>query len=124
MKNRTLRVGLMNLFVGAAFPIGAALCGVLYQKLGFYGVYYISTALYVIGLVYGLIRIKEHPENKDSNNSPEMRKSCMYLITDFFNLTHVKKAFNVTFREGLRRKRVQLIMLMCIIVIVEGPLHG
>jgi len=126
MKNRTLRIGLMNLFFGAAWPIGAALSGVLFQKLGFYGVYYISTALYVIALVYGLVRIRENPEPPDAaDRSPaEIPKSCMHHVTDFFNLNHIKEAFRVTFKNDSSKRRVQLIMLMFTIVVVQGPMQG
>lgn len=125
MKNRTLRVGLMNLFFGTAWPIGAALSGVLFQRLGFYGVYYISTALYVIALVYGLVYIRENPEPSDKNNSPaQIRKSCMHHVNDFFNLNHIKGAFRVTFKNDSRQRRIQLIMLMFTIVVVQGPMQG
>lgn len=114
----------MNLFFGAAWPIGAALSGVLFQKLGFYGVYYISTTLYMIALLYGLIRIKEHPGRLDSNDSNHAPKSCIHFITDFFNIKHIKEALHVTFKKGPRKRWIRLIMLMFTIVVVQGPMQG
>lgn len=116
----------MNLFFGAAWPIGAALSGVLFQKLGFYGVYYISTALYVIAFVYGSVRIRENPEPSDAaNRSPaEIPKSCVHRVTDFFSLNHIKEAFRVTFKNDTNRRRTRLIMLMFTIVVVQGPMQG
>lgn len=124
MKNRTLRVGLMNLFFGAAWPIGAALSGVLFQKFGFYGVYYISTSLYLIAFFYGLARIKERPGLLDAKDSARAPKSCLYFVTDFFNLKHIKDALHVTFKREPRKKWSQLIMLMFTIVVVQGPMQG
>lgn len=124
MRNRTLRVGLMNLFFGAAWPIGAALSGVLFQKLGFYGVYYISTILYLIAFIYGYVRINEYPHVIEENESTQVPKSSLYLISDFFNLKHIKEAFNVTFRKGPRQRWIRLMMLMLTIVVVQGPLEG
>lgn len=124
MKNRTLRVGLMNIFFGAAWPIGAALSGVLFQKLGFYGVYYISTSLYIIAFFYGLIRIKERPELLDAKDSARTPKSCLYFITDFFHLKHIKDALHVTFKREPRERWIQLIMLMFTIIVVQGPMQG
>ncbi|VVC29234.1 Hypothetical protein CINCED_3A024610 [Cinara cedri] len=128
IKNRTLRVGLMNLFFGAAWPIGAALSGILFQKYGFLGVYYISTVLYLLAGLYGLVRIKENPGpavGAITNGSVDKtQKPCMYLITDFFNMKHIREALRVTFKKGPRKRWVQLIMLMFIIVVVQGPMQG
>ncbi|XP_022164162.1 uncharacterized protein LOC111029461 [Myzus persicae] len=124
MKNRTLRVGLMNLFFGVAWPVGAALSGVLYQKLGFFGVYYISTALYVIAFIYGSVNIKEHPGSLELKNPTQRSKSFMYLVVDFFNLKHIKEAFHATFKKGPRRRWTKIIMLMFTIVVIQGPSHG
>lgn len=124
MKNRTLRVGLMNLFFGSAWPIGAALSGVLFQKLGFYGVYYISTTLYLIAFIYGFVRINEHPQLFQGKKTTQVPKSCIHLINDFFNLRHIKEAFHVTFRKGPRQRWIQLMMLMLTIIVVQGPLEG
>lgn len=115
----------MNLFFGAAWPIGAALSGVLFQQLGFYGVYYISTALYVIAFVYGLVCIKENPGPPDANRpSAQIPKSRVRQVIDFFNMNHIKEAFRVTFKNGSRQRRIQLVMLIFIIIVVQGPMQG
>lgn len=124
IKNRTLRVGLMNLFFGVAWPVGAALSGVLYQKLGFFGVYYISTALYMIAFIYGSINIKEHRGPLDLKEPTQTSKSCMFLVMDFFNLKHIKEAFHATFKKGPRKRWTKIIMLMFTIVVIQGPSHG
>jgi len=117
----------MNLFFGAAWPIGAALSGILFQELGFFGVYYISTSLYIIALFYGLIRIKERPRKALAEN-PFTRKvkpnTCMYIISDFFNVNHIKEAFHVTFRKTSRKRWVQLCTLLFTVVVVQGPMQG
>lgn len=124
MENKTLRVGLMNLLFGTAWPIGAALSGVLFQKLGFSGVYYLSTILYVISFLYGLICIKENTMVAATKISTEKPKSCIFLWSDFFNIKHVKEAFRVTFKKGIGQKRIQLLMLLVLVVVVQGPNEG
>lgn len=124
VKNRTLRVGLMNLFFGASWPIGAALSGILYQQYGFYGVYYISSALYIVDLLYGLIRIKDQDNSLKEKEPFQTSKSCTSLLNDFFNLNHIIEALNVTFRKGPRKRWLQLTMLVITIVVVQGPIQG
>ncbi|XP_050422969.1 proton-coupled folate transporter-like [Adelges cooleyi] len=124
MKNRTLRVGLMNLFFGAAWPIGAALSGILFQQLGFYGVYYISTALYLISLIYGIFRIKENPKRKTETEPVQILTGCTDHISDFFNINHISEAFKVTFKREPHIRWLKIMMLMFVIVVVQGPMQG
>lgn len=114
----------MNLFFGAAWPIGAALSGVLFQQLGFFGVYYISTALYMIAFIYGVINIKEHQGPLQLKGPVQTSRSCMYLVRDFFNLKHIREAFYTTFKKGPRRRLTKIIMLMFTIVVIQGPSQG
>lgn len=115
----------MNLFFGASWPIGAALSGILYQKFGFYGVYYISSVLYIFALLYGLIRIKEYDNRAQTiKHSPRTSKSCMSLVYDFFNLKHIKEALHLTFKKGPRKRWFQLSMLVFTVVVVQGPMQG
>lgn len=125
IENRTVRVGLMNLFFGASWPIGAALSGVLFQKLGFYGVYYISTSLYVLAFVYGFIRIKERLNTRVPDESAQNANgSCMHAIADFFNVKHITDAFRVTFKKTSRKRWIRLYILLFTVVVVQGPMQG
>lgn len=115
----------MNLFFGASWPIGAALSGVLFQKLGFYGVYYISTTLYVLAFVYGLVRIKEWPSARDPDESIQNANgSCAHAIADFFNVKHITDAFRVTFKKTSRKRWIRLYILLFTVVVVQGPMQG
>lgn len=114
----------MNMFFGAAWPIGAALSGILFQEIGFYGVYYTSTTLYVLAFLYGLIRIKEHPNTQEENKFVQKSNSCMHKITDFFNVKHIKDAFNVTFKKTSRSRWIRLYILFFTVIVVQGPTQG
>lgn len=125
MKNRTLRIGLMNLFFNSSYAIGRMLSGFLLHKCGYFGMYNISTALYTIALLYGLIHLKEnHSSSIVNNDSDQVSRSCMYLVNDFFDLKHIKEAFKVTFNKTSHERWVKLIMLMITVVVVHGPTQG
>lgn len=126
VKTRTLRIGIVNIFCSVGVPIGSALSGVLYQKLGFYGVYTIATVLYVLGFVYGLVFIKEpKPETSvQSQESPKDQLSFLGLIKDFFNPSHIKETIRVTFKEGQHNRRLRIVLLMVIVIVITGPFHG
>lgn len=58
-EQRTLRIGVVNLFYSVGVPVGAALSGILVRKIGLYGVFSLSATLYVLSFLYGYCRIKE-----------------------------------------------------------------
>lgn len=58
-EQRTLRIGIVNLFYSLGVPVGAALSGILVRKIGLYGVFSLSASLYVVSFFYGFYRIKE-----------------------------------------------------------------
>lgn len=58
-EQRTLRIGVVNLFYSVGVPVGAALSGILVRKIGLYGVFSLSATLYILSFLYGYWRIKE-----------------------------------------------------------------
>jgi len=123
---RTLRIGIVNVFCSVGVPIGSALSGVLYKKLGFYGVYTIATVLYVLGFLYGVVFIKE-PEPKTSvqnQEPPKDQMSFLDFIKDFFNPSHIKETVQVTFKKRQHNRRLRIILLMVVVIVITGPLHG
>lgn len=120
-ESKTLRIGIVNLLSTVGMAIGTALSGITFRELGFYGVYIISAALYVLGLLYGLIFIKEVSPNKAG--AVTQRKS-RGIFKGFFNARHIKEAFNVTFKNGPHNRKLRIVMLMCIAFLIMGPLNG
>lgn len=58
-KNRTFRVGMVNICMTAGVPIGFALSGILSQKLGYYGVFSLTAAMFLLVLLCGVFILKE-----------------------------------------------------------------
>ncbi|XP_050538933.1 uncharacterized protein LOC126904197 isoform X2 [Daktulosphaira vitifoliae] len=124
VKNRTIRIGLLSMFFGSAFPIGASLSGVLYQNINFYGVYCLSLFLYIISLLYCVIRIKEQPQQISIDNVEHTLQNCMYYLREFFNLKHIRDTFAVTFKKEPYNRWVTIMMLLVIVVTTNGPSQG
>lgn len=131
VESRTLRIGAANVFLSLGVPIGMALSGILYTKLGFYGVFSISAVCYVMSFVYGLVVLKEPPRvlaerarKKSLPSEPTKRKSLYAFVTDFFSLRHIEETFRVAFKKGANNRQKRVIVLMIIIMVVIGPLYG
>lgn len=46
------------------------------------------------------------------------------LILDFFDRKHVVETFKVAFKKGSHQRRLRVIMLIIVVMVVIGPLHG
>lgn len=127
---RTLRIGVLNLSLTIGLSFGIALSGILFQKLGFYGIFSICSSLYVLGLLYGIFFIKDrnvhgeamsHQANKSTSNKPGI---CLSNVKEFFDLKHIKNAFKVTFKKGNDNRRLRIIMMMLVLMVIMGPMTG
>ncbi|KAL0125339.1 hypothetical protein PUN28_004466 [Cardiocondyla obscurior] len=131
VESRTLRIGAANVFLSLGVPIGMALSGILYTKLGFYGVFSIAMVCYVLSFVYGLVVIKEPPRviaerSRKKSLPPEGKKrtSLCAFVLDFFSLKHIEETFRVAFKKGAHNRQKRVIVLMVIVMVVIGPLYG
>lgn len=131
VKMRTLRIGVLNLSLTIGLSLGVALSGILYQKLGFYGIFAISTTLYSLGLLYGYFFIRDPkigktPVNCQPNKLSKNNKQSITWsdVMDFFDLKHIKNAFGVTFKRGNDNRRLRIIMMMIAMMVIMGPMSG
>lgn len=58
-ESRTFRVGIAILCLTAGGPIGSALSGILLHHIGYYGVFGLSSLMYVFSISYGFIYIND-----------------------------------------------------------------
>ncbi|XP_067013294.2 probable peptidoglycan muropeptide transporter SLC46 isoform X2 [Anabrus simplex] len=123
LEMRTLRIGVVNLFVSLGVPVGMALSGVLYVKVGFYGIFCISATLYVISFIYGMRRIHEEKKPPPVLEKKRQDQVCG-SVRDFFDIQHVVETFRVVFKEGKYDRRRRVIMLMVCCMVIIGPMHG
>ncbi|XP_048513427.1 proton-coupled folate transporter-like [Athalia rosae] len=126
VESRTLRIGAVNVFVSIGIPIGMALSGVLYVKIGFYGVFGISTACYVLSFIYGLVCIKEVPRPPaiDKPAKHTGGPTACHSALDFFSFRHISETFRVAFKKGANNRQKRVVVLMIIVMVVIGPMHG
>jgi len=111
----------VNLLCTVGMAIGTALSGITFRELGFYGVYTTTAALYIFGFIYGLMFIKEVTPN---NTDVTVKRKSRGVLNGFFNVKHVKEAFNVTFKDGPHNRKLRITMLMWIVFLINGPLNG
>ncbi|RVE53552.1 hypothetical protein evm_001693 [Chilo suppressalis] len=120
-EQRTLRIGVVNLFYSLGVPVGAALSGILVRKIGLYGVFSISASLYILSFFYGFYRIKEVKRPDLNTKKP---KNCCEWLRMFFDIRFVKETLTVAFKHGPNNRRLRVIMLVIVLCVVIGPIYG
>ncbi|XP_050525053.1 uncharacterized protein LOC126896376 isoform X2 [Daktulosphaira vitifoliae] len=124
IKNRTMRIGLLNIAYGTAWSIGTAFSGVIFQKFGFYGVYYASTLLFLLAFIIALVRVREKHNTHKREVLIKSDETCMFQIMDFFSMNHFKSSIKVTFKKEPHRRTLKIIMIIILYFTVEGPVKG
>lgn len=81
----------------------------------------ISASLYLVAFFYGVFVVKEVDI---LNEKQRLRAQEKGLLADFFDREHVMETFRVAFKIGERQRRLRVIMLMIVVMVVIGPLHG
>nr|CAD7407244.1 unnamed protein product [Timema cristinae] len=114
---RTFRMGVVNVFVSLGMPFGIALSGILFQKIGFYGMFSLSSVLYVMGFTYGILSVKE-------TRPPIPRPEGVGFLKDFFDIRHVKDTLQVAFKQRKGNRRMRVIMIMILSIVLVGPMFG
>lgn len=91
------------------------------RKIGFYGIFSISASLYLVAFFYGVFFV---PEVDIVNEKERLKAQEKSALADFFDKEHVMETFRVAFKQGERQRRLRVIMLMIVVMVVIGPLHG
>lgn len=46
------------------------------------------------------------------------------ILADFFDKEHVYETFRVAFKKGENQRRLRVSMLLIVVMVVIGPMHG
>lgn len=88
-------------------------------------VYSICTIMLVFSLIYAIVFIKESPlANVDSQTEQQTSFAKRSVLAQFFDYHHVINTFQVIFKDGPKRRRVRIILLLLSWIVVTGPTQG
>ncbi|CAG9785258.1 unnamed protein product [Diatraea saccharalis] len=121
-KTRTFRMGMVNFSFTVSFPVAAASSGVILKNLGYYGAFGISLGYHIINLLYSVIVLKDPPRTNDQKEHD--RKGVGHFFRTFFDLSNVKETVTVVFKNGPNKRRLRMIVLLCVVTILFGPMFG
>lgn len=116
-EDRTFRIGFVNMCAFSGVPIGVALSGVLFELIGFYGVFSLSLLMNAASFVAVIFLVKETPKKE---NVPE---GFIGFMRDFFDVRCILDTVGVAFRRG-RERCVRVLLLMGIVWLHIGAFAG
>ncbi|XP_075971078.1 proton-coupled folate transporter-like [Anticarsia gemmatalis] len=123
-ESRTYRVGVANLCLTAGGPVGSVLSGILLKKVGYYGVFSLSSLLYLFSILYGFLCIKDPERVVTEKNVKNESSGVWSFLISFFDVKHVKDTVNVVFKKGPNHRRTKSILILACIAFIYGPAYG
>ncbi|KAF5305218.1 hypothetical protein FQA39_LY18977 [Lamprigera yunnana] len=117
-EERTLRIGVVHILLMLTTTIGFALSGIMYNLVGFYGVFSVSLILYFIGGVYAKYYV--HDRQPDEKQKFYNEKG----IKDILNLKDTLTMFQFLVKPQNPNKRKQIVAILVLAVLVLGPFIG
>lgn len=78
-ETRTFRVGLVNFCMTVGVPIGIGASGFLLQRMGYYGIFSMTTTLFTLVLLYGCFCLKEPNDLLREKGLPVVSISLIFL---------------------------------------------
>ncbi|CAB3243655.1 unnamed protein product [Arctia plantaginis] len=119
-ESRTFRVGLVNFCMTAGLPIGIGMSGFLLQRMGYYGVFSMTTFMFLLVLMYGTFCLKEPNKWLKSKGLPEIERPDQSNVS-FFNISHVVETVSVAFQKRTDGRRAKVLLTLFIVFILYGP---
>jgi MFS transporter, PCFT/HCP family, solute carrier family 46, member 3 len=90
--------------------------------IGFYGIFSLSALSYVFALVYGIFYLDE--SNIEIDEYQRLKLAEKSFFADFFDSEHVMETLTVAFKKGENHRRLKVSMLLIVVMVVFGPMHG
>ncbi|XP_026328950.1 uncharacterized protein LOC113236938 [Hyposmocoma kahamanoa] len=89
------------------------------SQIGYYGVFSLSSVLYLFSILYGIYYIQDPKLSK-----PEENAEGKGFLKSFFDLKHAKDTVTVAFKKGPNHRRIKAIMVLAGIIFIHGPGFG
>ncbi|XP_032511612.2 proton-coupled folate transporter-like [Danaus plexippus] len=119
-QSRTFRVGLVNFCMTVGIPIGIGISGILITNLGFYALFSVTFALFLLVFVYGIICIKEPDDILKEKGLPIVQRDVKAKVS-FFAVSNVIDTIKVAFRKRPSNRRMKVILTLIAVLVLYGP---
>lgn len=116
IESRTFRIGLVGIIVTLGVPFGTSISGVLTEAVGYYGIFGINLALYILAFIYTFFRIKNVRTTK-------LEGTMVRKVLDFFHPRNVWDTISLLFMSR-GKQLIQIVLVICAHIVIMGPVFG
>ncbi|CAG9860293.1 unnamed protein product [Phyllotreta striolata] len=106
-EDRTLRIGLATLVINVTIPVAQAISGILFKKMGYFGVLSLSCVILLTAFVYGVFWITE------TSSFKEKRRTCR--ISDVCNPKDALSTLAIVFKKDPFMGRLHLLLVLAVL---------
>lgn len=125
IENRTVRFGVVSIFVSLGTPTGTALSGVALRAMGYYGMFTLLLCLHSLSFLYALLKLQDVTHVNEHAPCDVSETACgvvMRTICTVFGL--LRNTFAVVFRKRECNGRAQILLIIVLYLLMVGPLFG
>ncbi|XP_050727753.1 proton-coupled folate transporter-like isoform X2 [Eriocheir sinensis] len=119
---RTVRMGLLDAAYYFGSPVGMAVAGPLLDAAGYRAAFILTIALYVVTVVYVVVRFSNERKKSTNTEEPEMSK-CKQCQTSC-DVTHLYKAVQVTVQPRPHHITCFILLLILAMLCDSLPVWG
>lgn len=117
-QNRTFRMGIIQTLFSICVAIGNAISGIMYNLIGFYGVFGVSLLMYILNGFYVYYLLPDDTgDNEKSLTKCELFKDVWNIKDTFGSFSFIKKA-----SSSARTRQIWAILVLEILIL--GPTVG
>lgn len=113
---RTLRLGVIQLVFSITSPLVNSFCGILFYKIGYYGILYISVIFLLISFYCGVFFVKEHRTECEHEGSK--------IVREILDIKYPLETFKMLYKKGPGVCRSHFLMITVVIFMHRSAFEG
>lgn len=116
VKMRTLRLGIVQLVLSVTSPFVSSFAGILFLRIGYYGVLNVTMIILLVAFCYGLFHIKEYETKCD--------KPVNEIVRNVFDMKYPLDTLRILFKKTPGHDRNNFGLMIALIIIYRAAFDG
>ncbi|XP_056639029.1 solute carrier family 46 member 3-like [Diorhabda sublineata] len=115
VKSRTFRLGVTTIVINISVLLANSISGVVFTKIGYNGVLSVSSLMFILGIIYASLWIKEYQPTFEKNK-------LAHLFMNMFDPKNAMETITVIFKTKGKSKHLYAMLLF--VMIYQSALEG
>lgn len=116
VKMRTLRLGIVQLVLSVTSPFVSSFSGILFLRIGYYGILNVTMIILLVAFAYGLFQITEYETKCD--------KPVNEIVRNIFDMKYPLDTLRILFKKTPGLDRNNFGLMIALIIIYRAAFDG